>query len=178
MDANSLWLDQSLTVNADTVYSNTVGGDQVLVGKDVEVSLPEIKFLQLDQTAMGDFKISRKNQFEAMDMTIHHIGVDTGLIAMLAEEAQEIEVRWIEQIMKEDGSLTTIGCKAFLNAHPQVAAPPIVIKPGEPVDIEIKYNVSGYKLVRDGEIIWDINRLNQKCIVGKVDYFANLIAMI
>ena len=173
-----LWLDQSLTVTADTVYTNIVGGEQTLVGKDVEVTLPEIKNLSMDSTAMGDIKIAKVARFEPMEMVIHHIGVDMGLADMVAQEAQEIEIRWVEQIMKQDGSLENIGCKAFINGHPQVAAPKFTVKPGEPVDVEIPYNVTGYRLIKDGELLWDINRLNQKCIIKNVDYFATLRSMI
>ena len=54
---SSIWLDQSLVVNANTVYSNIVGGEQQLVARDVEVALPEIKYENLETSAMGNFLI-------------------------------------------------------------------------------------------------------------------------
>ena len=99
-----LWLDQNLTVNANTVYVNTVGGDQELVGKDVEISLPEIKNKTVDATAMGTISVPVISQFDNMEAKIHHIGVDLGLAKMLAQETLEIEIRWVEQIMKEGGA--------------------------------------------------------------------------
>lgn len=174
----SLWLDQSLVVNADTVYSNTVGGEQKLVGRDVEVTLPEIKYEVLETTAMGKYELAQIHKFEPMEMTIKHIGIDSGLAALCMAEMLEIEIRWVEQVMIEDKSIITVGCKAFINAHPQVATPKIKVKNGQGIDMSIPYHVNGYKLVRDGVVLWDINRLSQKFIVNNVDYYAHLESMI
>lgn len=177
-EKTSVWLDQSLVVNANTVYSNTVGGEQQLVARDVEVSLPELTYETLEATAMGKYELAQIHKFEPMEMTIHHIGIDEGLAAMLMAEMLELEIRWVEQVMIEDYSIQTIGCKAFVNAHPQVATPKINVKTGDPLNMEIKYHVNGYKLVRDGVVLWDINRLSQKFIVNNVDYYAHLESMI
>ena len=178
MADTGLWMDQNLTVNANTVYANTVGGTQELVGKDVELSLPEVKNKTVDATAMGDLSVPVIAQFENMEMTIHHIGADQGLAAMLAQETLEIEARWVEQIMKEGGSQATVGCKAFVTAFPQVAVPQITVKPGEAVDVEVPYTVTGYKMVKDGATLWEINRLTQKCIINGKDYFADMNSML
>ena len=174
----SIWLDQSLVINANTVYSNTVGGEQKLVARDVDVELPQIKYETLETTAMGKFELAQIHKFEPIEMTIHHIGIDEGLAAMLMAEMLELEIRWVEQVMIEDYSMETIGCKAFVNAHPQVATPKMKVKVSDPLDTDIKYHVNGYKLVRDGIVLWDINRLSQKFIVNNVDYYAHLESMI
>lgn len=174
----SIWLDQSLVINANTVYSNTVGGEQQLVARDVDVELPQIKYETLETTAMGKFELAQIHKFEPIEMTIHHIGIDEGLAAMLMAEMLELEIRWVEQVMVEDYSMEAIGCKAFVNAHPQVATPKMKIEISNRLDMDIKYHVNGYKLVRDGVVLWDINRLSQKFIVNNVDYYAHLESMI
>lgn len=174
----SIWLDQSLVINANTVYSNTVGGEQQLVARDVDVELPQIKYETLETTAMGKFELAQIHKFEPIEMTIHHIGIDEGLAAMLMAEMLELEIRWVEQVMVEDYSMDTVGCKAFVNAHPQVATPKMKIEISNRLDMDIKYHVNGYKLVRDGVVLWDINRLSQKFIVNNVDYYAHLESMI
>jgi P2 family phage contractile tail tube protein len=175
---DGLWLDQNLTVNANTVYVNTVGGEQELVGKDVEISLPEIKNKTVEATAMGTVDVPVISQFDNMEAKIHHIGVDLGLAKMLAQETLEIETRWVEQIMKEGGAQATIGCKAFLTAFPQDAVPSFTVKPGEAVDVEVPYTVTGYKVVKDGVELWNINRLTQKCVILGKDYFAEMSSML
>ncbi len=175
---DGLWLDQNLTVNANTVYVNTVGGEQELVGKDVEISFPEIKNKTVEATAMGTVDVPVISQFDNMEAKIHHIGVDLGLAKMLAQETLEIETRWVEQIMKEGGAQATIGCKAFLTAFPQDAVPSFTVKPGEAVDVEVPYTVTGYKVVKDGVELWNINRLTQKCVILGKDYFAEMSSML
>ena len=178
-DTNSgLWLDQNLTVNANTVYVNPTGEDQELVAKDVEISMPEVKNLTVDATAMGKLTVPVISQFENMEAKIHHIGADLGLAKMLAQSTLEIEVRWVEQMMKEDGSQTRVGCKAYLTGFPEIAVPSFTVKPGEAVDVEIPYTITGYKMVKDGETLWDINRLTQKCIINGVDYFADMSSLL
>lgn len=173
-----LWLDQNLTVNANTVYANGVGKEQELVAKDVEMSLPEVKNITVDATAMGTMSVPVISQFENMEAKIHHIGADQGLAKMLAQETLEIEARWVEQTMQNDGSQTRVGCKAYLTGFPQVAVPSFSVKPGEAVDVEIPYTITGYKYVRDGVTLFDINRLSQKCIINGVDYFADMSSML
>lgn len=176
--AEGLWLDQNLTVNANTVYANTVGGEQKLVAKDVEISLPDVKNKTVDATAMGDFSVPVIGQFENMEATIHHIGADAGLAAMLAQETLEIEIRWVEQIMQEGGAQKTVGCKAFLTGFPTSAVPQITVKPGEAVDVEVPYTITGYKMIKDGETLWDINRLSQKLEINGTDYFEDMNSML
>ncbi len=173
-----LWLDQHLTVNANTVYSNKIGEQQELVGKNVEIALPEVSSKTTDAEAMGTLTVPVLGQFENMEMTIHHIGVDYGLAKMLSQETLEIEIRWADQVMKEDGSQSTVGCKAFITAFPNKVVPQITVKPGEAVDVEIPYTVTGYKMVADGKVLWDINRLTQKFVINDVDYFASLSSVL
>ena len=169
-----LWLDQNLTVYANTVYVNPVGGEQKLVGKDVEITLPNVANKTVDATAMGDFSVPVIGQFENMEATIHHIGADEGLASMLAQETLELEIRWAEQIMLESGAQTTVGCKAFLTGFPTSAVPEITVKPGEAVDVEVPYTITGYKMVKNGVTLWDINRLSQKLEINGKDYFKDM----
>jgi P2 family phage contractile tail tube protein len=173
-----LWLDQNLTVNANSVYANSIGGKQEMVGKNVEVSLPEVKSKTVDAEAMGTLTVPVIGQLENMEMSIHHIGADHGLSKMLAQETMELEIRWIDQVMKDNGTQVTVGCKAFITANPQVAVPQISVKPGEAIDVEVTYTVTAYKLVRDGEVLWDINRLAGKYIIGGKDYYADITSML
>lgn len=170
--------DQYLTVNANRVYSNPVGGEQKCVGENVEVSLPEVKNKTVDAEAMGTLTVPVIGQFDNMEMTVHHIGADKGLAEMLAQETLEIELRWGEQVMGNDGNQRIVGCKAFITAFPNVAVPQITVKPGESVDVEVPYTVTGYKMVKDGEVLWDINRLTQKCEINSKDYFADLSSVL
>lgn len=176
--STGLWLDQNLTVNANTVYTNVVGGEQVLVAKDVEISLPEIKNLTVDATAMGKITVPVIAQFDNMEASIHHIGADLGLARMLQQETLEIECRWVEQLLKEGGVQGTVGCKAFLKGFPQVAVPKVTVKPGEAADIEVTYTITAYTLKRGEDELWSIDRLAQKCVIMGKDYFADISSML
>lgn len=172
-----LWLDQNLTVIADSVYANKIGGEQELVAKDVEISLPEVKNLTIEAKAMGNMNVPIIAQFDNMEATIHHIGVDLGLAKMLAQETLELEVRWVDQVMMQGGGQTAVSCKAFLTGFPQ-GIPQIGVKPGEAVDVETPYIITGYTLKRGEDELWSINRLSQTCVINGVDYFADISSML
>ena len=48
-----------------------------------------------------------------MELSITKIGVDNGLRRMNRLEKQSFEFRWVQNVVKSDGSTATEGCKAF-----------------------------------------------------------------
>lgn len=103
------WLDIKGPVVADTVYA-----DSTLVAKDVAFTLPGIEFLTADVQAMGNMTVPLIGLLENMELSITKIGVDNGLRRMNRLEKQSFEFRWVQNVVKSDGSTATEGCKAFV----------------------------------------------------------------
>lgn len=102
------WLDIKGPVVADTVYA-----DSTLVAKDVSFTLPGIEFLTADVQAMGNMTVPLIGLLENMELSITKIGVDNGLRRMNRLKKQSFEFRWVQNVVKSDGSTATEGCKAF-----------------------------------------------------------------
>lgn len=173
-----IWLDQNLTINANTLYANRIGEEQQLVGKDAQVTLPAVRNMTTDASLMGTFTVPILAQIENMDFTVHHIGVVKRITSLLGQESIELEARWVQQIMSENAAQGTMAGKAFITGFPQTVVPEINVQPGQPVDLEIVYTVSKYKLVIDGEVLCNIDRIAGILQIGDKNYYNDLSAML
>lgn len=161
---SSLWLDLKGPVLADTVYI-----ENVLVAKDVTITLPSVTPTTADFKAMGTYTAPIMGQIEAMEASINKIGIDYGLRNMVKFESKTIEIRWAQDVKTADGSTRTEGCKAFLRCVPKLI-PGLSVDPGNPSENEITLAVSRYQLFVAGEEFWTIDQLNQIMRIGGVDY--------
>lgn len=107
------WLDIKGPVVADTVYA-----DNTLVAKDVAFTLPGLEFMTADVMAMGNMTVPLVGLLENMELTITKIGVDMGLSRLGRLEKQNLEFRWVQNVVKSDGTQGTEGCKAFVRVMP------------------------------------------------------------
>lgn len=149
------WLDIKGPVVADTVYA-----DGVLVAKDVAFTLPGIEFITADVQAMGNMSVPLFGLLENMELTITKIGVDKGLSRMSRLKKQNFEFRWVQNVVKSDGSITTEGCKAFVRTMPG-NIPGIGVEIGSASENENTYNVTRNQIYANGEEILCVDRLSQ-----------------
>ena len=127
------WMDLKGPVVADTVYS-----DNTLVAKDVSFTLPGLEFMTADVMAMGNMTVPLVGLLENMELTITKIGVDMGLSRLGRLEKQNLEFRWVQNVVKSDGSQGTEGCKAFVRVMP-AALPELGVEIGSATEAEGTY---------------------------------------
>lgn len=174
----SIWIDQNLTVNANTLYANRIGDPQEFVGKDAQITLPSVTNMTTDANLMGNYKVPILGQIENMETAIHHIGVAYRIKNLLGQESIELEARFVQQLMTSDAAQKTSSGKAYMTAVPQTVLPEISIQPGQPIDLEMVYTVTKYKLVIDGEVLCNIDRVAGILEIGGKDYYADLSSML
>lgn len=164
----SNFLEITGPVVADTVYANNK-----LVAKDVDFTLPGINFLTGTVKAMGDMDVALIGLLENMQLTIAKIGVDKGLGSMNRLEKQNLEFRWVQNVVKADGSAGPQGCKAFVRTLP-AGFPELGVVVGEATEAENTYNVTRMEIFVNGEELVCVDRLaGVLCIYGK-DYYGNI----
>lgn len=159
------WVDKRGPVEADTIY---VGGS--LVATDSTVTLPEITFMTADVQAMGSMSIPLSNAIEDMEMSITKIGVDKNMTKLTAPGKKSIEVRWVQDVIKSDGTVNGEGCKAFLSVSPVTLHPGASLEIGSASENELTYKVFRYKLVVNGEEVLLVDRLAHTLKVNGKDY--------
>ena len=166
------WLDIKGPVVADTVYS---GG--VLVAKDAAFTLPGIEFLTANVKAMGNLTIPLIGLLENMELAITKIGADMGLSCLSKLEKQALEFRWVQNVIKSDGSQTNEGCKAFVRTLPG-ALPDLGIEVGSNTEAENAYNVTRQQIYVGGIEYMCVDRLSQILRINGKDYMAEINSLL
>ena len=162
------WLDIKGPVTADTVYSHNV-----LVAKDTSFTLPGLEFMTADVQAMGNMSVPLIGLLENMELTVTKIGIDNGLGRMNRLEKQNLEFRWVQTVIKSDGSTSVEGCKAFVRTMPG-SFPETGVEVGSAPEQENTYNVTRMQIYANGTEILCVDRLSQILRVNGVDYMKKI----
>lgn len=162
------WLDIKGPVVADTVYA-----DNVLVAKDTAFTLPGIEFMTADVQAMGNMTVPLVGLLENMELAITKIGIDNGLSRMNRLKKQNFEFRWVQNVVKSDGSQSVEGCKAFVRTMPG-SFPEIGVEVGSAPEQENTYNVSRMQIYANGVEVLCVDRLSQILRINGEDYMKNV----
>lgn len=162
------WLDIKGPVVADTVYA-----DNVLVAKDVAFTLPGVVFLTADVQAMGNMSVPLIGLLENMELSITKVGIDSGYSRMNRLEKQNFEFRWVQNVVKSDGSTAVEGCKAFVRTMP-ASTPEIGIEMGSAPENENTYNVTRMQIYANGVEIMCVDRLSQILRINGKDYMGKI----
>ena len=162
------WLDIKGPVVADTVYA-----DKQLVAKDVSFTLPGLEFMTADVQAMGTMTVPLIGLLENMELSITKIGIDNGLRRMNRFEKQNFEFRWVQNVVKSDGSESVEGCKAFVRTMPG-AFPETGVEIGSAPEGEVTYNVTRMQIYANGEEVVLVDRLSQILRINGKDYMTKI----
>lgn len=162
------WMDIKGPVVADTVYA-----DGQLVAKDTAFTLPGIEFLTADVQAMGNMSVPLIGLLENMELSITKIGLDNGLSRMNRLEKQNFEFRWVQNVVKSDGSTAAEGCKAFVRTLPGTF-PETGVEVGSAPEQENTYNVTRMQVYANGEEILCVDRLSGVLRVNGKDYYSKI----
>lgn len=162
------WLDIKGPVVADSVYA-----DGVLVAKDTAFTLPGVSFLTADVQAMGNLTVPLIGLLENMELSITKVGIDNGLGRMNRLQKQNFEFRWVQNVVKSDGSTSVEGCKAFVRTMPS-SVPEIGIEVGSAPEHENTYNVTRMQIYANGVEILLVDRLSQILRINGEDYMKQI----
>lgn len=122
-----MWLDLKGAVVADTVYDSGV-----LTAKDTSFTLPAISQMTADLNAMGTMTVPIVGLLENMELSITKIGEDKGLGKMSKLDKHSFEFRWVQNVVKADGSTSPEGCKA-LSEHSRRPRSRVSVQKSDPL---------------------------------------------
>lgn len=148
------YLDLRGPIAACTIYA---GGE--LVARDVTVTLPAVTPTTGELKGMGTIEMPNPTQLEAMELAITKQGIDRELGKLANMKAQDIEVRWVQDVMKSDGTTAPEGCKAFMRAISK-GLPGLSVEPGSVSENEMTFSVLRYQLFVGGKEIVLADKLN------------------
>ena len=151
-----MWLDLKGAVVADTVYDSGV-----LTAKDTSFTLPAISQMTADLNAMGTMTVPIVGLLENMELSITKIGEDKGLGKMSKLDKHSFEFRWVQNVVKADGSTSPEGCKAFVRTFPPTALPGIGAEIGSASENELTYTANRVQIFVGGYEYLLVDRLSQ-----------------
>ena len=155
------------------VVANTVYADGVLVAKDTAFTLPGIEFMTADVQAMGNMTVPLVGLLENLELAVTKIGLDKGLSRLNRLEKQNLEFRWVQNVVKADGSQSVEGCKAFVRTMPG-SVPEIGVEVGSAPENENTYNVSRMQIYVGGDEFLCVDRLSQVLRINGKDYMKKI----
>lgn len=170
-------MDKNVAVNGTSVRV-VEDGKEILVGRDVKVTLPAITPITTEVNAMGTFSVPVIGQLEDMEAVISNQGVDPTLVHLIKQENRNIVIRFVQQIFREGGASAVVGCKAEIRGFPKVAAPQLEPEKGNVTEFDTPIGVTYYKFTRDGEVLWEVDRLNHILKVGGKDYYQDIESLL
>ena len=166
------WIDMKGAIVADTVYT-----DGKLVAKDVGFTLPAVALQTGDVQAMGTMSVPLVGLLDDMELAITKIGIDLGLSKLSRLEKQNIEFRWVQNVVKSDGSSSVEGCKAFVRCMPK-SIPGIGVEIGSASENELTYGVSRLQIYCAGTEYLLVDRLSQKLRIDGKDYMDGITKLL
>lgn len=162
------WLDIKGPVVANTVYA-----DNVLVAKDVAFTLPGLSFLTADVQAMGNMTVPLVGLLENMELSVTKVGVDVGWRRLSRPKKQNLEFRWVQNVVKSDGTQEVEGCKAFVRTMPS-SIPELGVEVGSATESEDTYNVTRLQIYVNGKEYLCVDRLNSILRYNGTDYMKSI----
>ena len=165
-------LEKAGAIVADRVFS-----DGVLVAEDVTFTAPEVELVTAELKAGGNVEVPITGWTEPMEASITHIGVDKGLTHLLRLQRQNIEFRFVQDVVDAAGLVTTLGGKIFLGCSPKTF-PGLAFTPGEIGENEITMSVYRYQLFWAGVEQWLIDKFNNIFRVEGYDQLANIRSLL
>ena len=157
-------LDKKGTVVGVTAYA-----DGVLVAEDVTISLPEVTLKTQTFNAMGEIELPLP-LVETMEATINKIGIDKGFIRLLAPKKRKFEFRWVQTVVKPDGTQEVEGNKAFITGVPKTVFSGGDIAPGENFEGAVPIAVTRFQLYVNGDEKILVDKLKGQLKIDGDDY--------
>lgn len=162
---------QTTVVIPGIVEGCTVYANKEIVARDENFTLPEVNRATYTQKLPGGEQDMPSTKVEDMEATIYKNGLNENATKYI--NADDIEVRWVQNETASDGTVSMVGYKAFMLTKSITLAPGASIEAGSGTENDIVKKVLSYQLYRDGEELININKITGKVKIGDTDYSIN-----
>lgn len=142
-----------------------------------QAQMPDIKFLTQSITGAGiggNVEAVLIGMMEAMTLTLNFRSVTDAAILLMAPKKHQIELRVAEQYW----DTVNVEKQIWADKYVLVVVPKSTkvgsIAPASAADVSGEYAVYSYCGYKDGQVMWEIDPFNQRCIIDGVDYMADV----
>ena len=159
------------------VLASTVRDSGSVVSKDTNVTLPAISPVESDFNAMGPMTLPTMAQIENMETSISKNGTDANVAKLSEPKMHNIEVRWVQPVLKPNGTMKNEGCKAFIKGTPK-GFPSLGIEPGSKTESEILYSTVRMQIFAGNKELCCVDRLAGILRINGKDYYKDISSLL
>lgn len=148
------------------IVANTLYVDDVLVGRDISATLPDIEFMTATVQARGEWEIPIQTLFSAIELAITRVGMAENGGKLMETGMRRIELRNVQSKTGVDGTSGNQSIKVFATGLSKTL-PGGDIAIGEAIEQEFTYSLKRYQVFVDGVELLCIDRTGPCRINGK-----------
>ena len=150
-----------------------VGGRRTHIEDTTSVSRPALEFMT-DTVAgagiMGEIELASLAQLGSLTYEIALRRDNPKAIALMGQKTQELEVTWAGDVLDQaTGTMGVVAHKDIIRGIPKSLGGGTV-ENNAALNPTLSLEVLYWKYTQDGETRWEIDKLNNVCIIDGVDY--------
>ena len=142
-----------------------------------KVQLPAIVFpcVQISGAGMmGNMEVPLYGMVDNMTTTINWLTPHGDAVKLMSPKKHQLDMRVAEEFWGiEDAEVGLWADKYVMIVRPKTTTPGTVA-PMAAADTSGEYVVYYFAAYKDGEQLWEIDKRNMKCVIGGVDYMAEV----
>ena len=142
-----------------------------------KVQLPAITFPCVNISGagmMGNMEVPLYGMVDNMTTTINWLTPHGDAVKLMSPKKHQLDMRVCEEYWGiEDAEVGLWADKYVMIVRPKTTTPGTVA-PMAAADTSGEYVVYYFAAYKDGEQLWEIDKRNMKCVIGGVDYMADV----
>lgn len=142
-----------------------------------KVSLPDITFKAATISGAGmsgDIEVPLIGMLENMTTTIDFLSVTSSAVNLMAPRKHQLDLRVAEENWDVENAEAEIQADKYVMVVMPKSIKPGAVTPSTAADTSGEFAVYYYAAYKNGETLWEIDKRNMKCVIGGVDYCAEL----
>lgn len=142
-----------------------------------KVTLPDIEFPTVSINGagmMGTMDVPLIGMVNAMTVTINFLTMTQAAAKLAAPKKHLLDMRVSEEYWDVEQAEADQWADKYVMLTQTKKFSPGTVAPMSAADSSGEYSVYYYAAYREGKQLWEIDKRNMRCIIGGVDYMANV----
>lgn len=123
---------------------------------------------------MGNMDVPLYGMVEAMTTTINFLTTTDAAVRLMAPKKHQLDMRVAEEYWENEQAEVGLWADKFVMIARPKSIDPGTVAPMSAADTSGEFAVYYYAAYRNGTQLWEIDKRNMKCVIGGVDYMAEV----
>ena len=142
-----------------------------------KVQLPTIAYPTVSISGagmMGNMNVPLIGMVDAMRATINFLTVTQAAASLAAPRQHLLDLRVAEEFWEVEKAESGMWAEKYVMLVQTKSIAPGTVAPMSAADVSGEFEVYYYAAYRKGKRLWEIDKRNMRCIIGDVDYMADV----